>query len=227
MQESKRESDEIFRQLDRMRRAWEHVNPSKRLNKSQFSTLLALARLSGRQKACGAGEPAAQSKGAKTANGAKASNSEAAASGAADRRARCRGQTSGERQAANAVTLSELAAAMHQSLPALSQRVTVLEEKGFVERVANPADRRVTGLRLTQAGHGEMDAAFRRFGGILSQAAGRVGKQKMRLLLQLLGELADALNEAAQEADREQDAPDGSGHENAVKTAVRDTQKQG
>ena len=26
MQESKRESDEIFRQLDRMRRAWEHVN---------------------------------------------------------------------------------------------------------------------------------------------------------------------------------------------------------
>ena len=101
---------------------------------------------------------------------------------------------------------------MHQSLPALSQRVTVLEEKGFVERVANPADRRVTG---------------RRFGGILSQAAGRVGKQNMRLLLQLLGELADALNEAAQEADREQDAPDGSGHENAVKTAVRDTQKQG
>ena len=160
MQESKRESDEIFRQLDRMRRAWEHVNPSKRLNKSQFSTLLALARLSGRQKACGAGEPAAQSKGAKTANGAKASNSEAAASGAADRRARCRGQTSGERQAANAVTLSELAAAMHQSLPALSQRVTVLEEKGFVQRSISGDDARCRLVTLTPKGDAQQ-ALFR------------------------------------------------------------------
>lgn len=220
MQESKRELDEIFRQMDRMRRAWEHVIPSKRLNKSQFGTLFALARLSGRQKACGACETAAQSGSVKTANSGKTVNSEAAANGGkattreeaanggADAQNRCCGQSSGK-GAANAVTLSELAAAMHQSLPALSQRVTVLEEKGFVERVANPADRRVTGLRLTRAGRGEMDAAFRRFGGILSQAAGRVGKQNMRLLLQLLGELADALNEAAREADQEQDFPDG------------------
>ena len=168
MQGSRREMDEIFRQMDRMRKAWEHVSPSKKLNKSQFGTLFALARLSGGREQCPVCDTPAEGG-----------------------------------DAAKPVTLSELAAAMHQSLPALSQRVTVLEEKGFVERVANPADRRVTGLRLTETGRSEMDTAFRRFSGILSQAAGRVGRQNMQQLLQLLGELADALNEAAEEADRE------------------------
>lgn len=168
MQGTKRELDEIFRQMDRMRKAWEHVSPSKKLNKSQFGTLFALARLSGGREQCPVCEAPAQGEGV-----------------------------------AKPVTLSELAAAMHQSLPALSQRVTVLEEKGFVERVADPADRRVTGLRLTETGRSEMDTAFRRFSGILSQAAGRVGKQNMQKLLQLLGELADAMNEAAEEAGEE------------------------
>lgn len=180
MQEPKRELDEMFRQMDRMRKAWEHVNPSRKLNKSQFGTLFALARLSGAREKHAACGGAAQ--GENMPRCGEAGYGEAAA------------------QAAKPVTLSELAAAMHQSLPALSQRVTALEEKGFVERVADPADRRVTGLRLTETGRGEMDAAFRRFSGILSQAAERVGRQNMCMLLRLLGELADALNEAAGEA---------------------------
>lgn len=174
MRESKGELDEIFRQMGRMRRAWEQVSPSKKLNKSQFGTLFVLSRLSGGGERCQGQEAAAKGE-----NTAKA---EAAAPDA------------------KPVTLSQLASAMHQSLPALSQRVTVLEEKGFVERVADAADRRVTGLRLTKTGRSEMDAAFRRFSGILSQAAGRMGRRNMALLLQLLGELADALQEAAEAA---------------------------
>ena len=224
MRESKGELDEIFRQMDRMRRAWEHVSPSKKLNKSQFGTLFALARLSGGREGCSACEGAA--KGEKTAPGEGAVRSGNTAPGGASvndalivkGRAAASGETTAQAEtaaqgtpakagtavpAAKPVTLSELAAAMRQSLPALSQRVTALEEKGFVERVADPADRRVTGLRLTETGRSEMDTAFRRFGGILSQAAARVGRQNMRLLLQLLGELADALNEAAEAADEE------------------------
>lgn len=178
MQGSRRELDEIFRQMDRMRKAWEHVSPSKKLNKSQFGTLFALARLSGGREQCLVCETPAQGEGAASSE-----------------------------PAVKPVTLSELAAAMHQSLPALSQRVTVLEEKGFVERVADPADRRVTGLRLTETGRSEMDIAFRRFSGILSQAAGRMGRQNMQKLLQLLGELADALNKAADEADEAPPSP--------------------
>ena len=197
MRGSNQELDDLFRQMDRMRKAWEHVNPSKKLNKSQFGTLAALSRLSGGREQhraceaaqCGGAEPleAGKQRGPRVttepAAGGMAAGSEAAA------------------PSAKPVTLSELAGMMRQSLPALSQRVTVLEEKGFVERVANPADRRVTGLRLTEAGRREMDAAFRRFGEIFSQAAGRMGRQNMRLLLQLMGELADALNEAAEAAE--------------------------
>lgn len=205
---TKRELDEIFRQMDRMRRAWEHVSPSKKLNKSQFGTLFALARLSGAREKCPGCEAAAQGGNAEkaepAAQGGNITKAEPAAQGGdtAQSEPAAQGRTTAKAepaaQAAKPVTLSELAGAMRQSLPALSQRVTALEEKGFVERVADPADRRVTGLRLTERGRSEMDAAFRRFGGILSQAAERVGKQNMRLLLQLLGELADALNEAAE-----------------------------
>ena len=150
---------EMFRQMDRMRHAWKDVTPSKRLNKSQFGTLFALARVSCRGEAC---VPPVE--------------------------------------AAKPVTVSALADVMRRSLPAISQRVTALEEKGFVERVADPADRRVTGLRLTAEGRREMDAAFLQFSGILSRAAERVGEQDMRILLRLMGELADALEEAAREA---------------------------
>lgn len=223
MRGSNRELDEIFRQMERMRKAWENVSRSKKLNKSQFGTLFALARLSGgrgKHPACetemqcegaalcapgmpcesmGKAESAAQceipSKGESAAPGKPAAPGEAAAN------------AEPAAPSAKPVTLSELAFAMHQSLPALSQRVTVLEEKGFVERVADPADRRVTGLRLTEAGQREMDIAFRRFSGVLSQAVERVGKQNMNLLLQLLGELADALNEAAKEAGEEPPSP--------------------
>ena len=219
MRESKGELDEIFRQMDRMRKAWEHVSPSKKLNKSQFGTLFALARLSGGRESCSACEGAAEDE-TTTQCGSAVRNENAAQSGghvngetAVQGRTTAQDETAAKGEntakagsaapAAKPVTLSELAGAMHQSLPALSQRVTALEEKGFVERVADPADRRVTGLRLTEMGRSEMDTAFRRFGGILSQAAGRVGRQNMRLLLQLLGELADALNEAAEAAEEE------------------------
>lgn len=147
--------DEMFHHINRMRKAWEQVSPSKQLNKSQFTTLFALARLSGYYASQGKAE--------------------------------------------KPVTLSALAGAMHQSLPALSQRVTALEEKGFLDRVADKADRRVTGLRLTETGRREMDAAFCRFNAILSQAAASVGKENMCTLLRLLDEFAGALNEAARE----------------------------
>lgn len=156
---------ELFVQMDRMRKAWQNVSPSSRLNKSQFGTLFALARFS--------------------------------CSGEA-------GQDGGPEKAAKPVMVSTLADIMHQSMPAISQRVTALEEKGFLERVADPDDRRVTGLRLTAEGRREMDVAFRQFGGILSRAEARVGERDMQTLLRLMGELADALEASARELQEEE-----------------------
>ena len=57
---------------------------------------------------------------------------------------------------------------MHQSLPALSQRVSALEAQGYVERVPDPDDRRVIGVCVTPEGRTVMEVAYRRFGSILS-----------------------------------------------------------
>lgn len=51
------------------------------------------------------------------------------------------------------VSLSDLAAGERLSLPMISRVVDVLEGEGFVERVGDPDDRRVTLVRIGPGGH--------------------------------------------------------------------------
>lgn len=53
---------------------------------------------------------------------------------------------------ASPMTLSTLAKAMKQSMPAVSQRITKLEELGYVHRVPDEHDRRTVWIHLTDAG---------------------------------------------------------------------------
>ena len=50
------------------------------------------------------------------------------------------------------MTMSELAARMGQSMPAVSQRISKLEAMGYVRRQTDPKDRRTTWIHLTDAG---------------------------------------------------------------------------
>ena len=50
------------------------------------------------------------------------------------------------------MTMSELAARMGQSMPAVSQRISKLEAMGYVRRQSDPRDRRTTWIHLTDAG---------------------------------------------------------------------------
>ena len=77
---------ELFRLMDRVRKAWQSVTPCEHLSKSQFGTLMAIAH-----------------------------------------HGRMPGQSCTPSQEHGALTLTALAGAMHQSLPALSQRVSALE----------------------------------------------------------------------------------------------------
>ena len=113
------------------------------------------------------------------------------------------GQSCTPSQEHGALTLTALAGAMHQSLPALSQRVSALEAQGYVERVPDPDDRRVIGVCVTPEGRTVMEVAS-----ILSQSIDYLGPQNFETLLHLLGELAIALEQAvaAQEEERESDS---------------------
>lgn len=102
------------------------------------------------------------------------------------------------------VRLTELARAMRQSLPALSQRVSALEALGYVERLPDPADRRVTGLRITGEGQRVLREAYGRFERMLCRAVDSLGPENLRTLLDLLAMLAQGLEDAAAD-------PDGTG----------------
>lgn len=104
------------------------------------------------------------------------------------------GRPSAGEGAAQPVPLSELAPALALSLPALSQRVRALEDLGCVERVPDPADRRITGLRLTPKGFEVLLEARQRVDRILSEAIRRLGPDA-ETLIRTLDEVAAILED--------------------------------
>ena len=150
MQDSK-QIDELFRLMDRVRKAWKGVVPCSQLSKSQFGTLMILA--------CGGKEPDAHP----------------------------------GRDPFTPMTLSELAGIMGHSLPALSQRITLLEGMGYVERLPNPADRRVTGLRVTPEGLQLLQTARNDFVRKLNFVMEQLGPEGSADLIHTLDRLAQTL----------------------------------
>ncbi len=98
------------------------------------------------------------------------------------------------------VPLSVLACAMNLSLPALSQRMRTLEELGYIERVPDPCDRRVIGLRLTLEGEKTKQEAHEHFTFLLTETLNRLGPENSRQLIELLSLLAQAFEETGSQS---------------------------
>ena len=156
MEQEKNRTSELFRVLDRLRKAWFSVVPGQTLSKGQFFTMRQITHLSG--CVTPGGPP---------------------------------------------VALSALANTMRLSLPALSQRVRGLEERGYLERVPDPNDRRVTGVRLTLEGVRVMSEAKERLDVILSQSLEQIGPENADLLIALLAQLAESFEKAAIQSEEE------------------------
>ena len=80
-----------------------------------------------------------------------------------------------------------------QSLPGISQRITALEKLGYVERVANPHDRRVSAVQLTPVGTQLLEEACACVKQKLDAALETMGREKLDTLLFLLEDLTCAL----------------------------------
>lgn len=93
------------------------------------------------------------------------------------------------------MALSTIANIMGQSLPSVSQRVTSLEQMGYLERVAHPSDRRICGVRLTPSGQKLMSHAFETIQADLDQAMAHLGNEQLETLFRLLDQLADELEQ--------------------------------
>lgn len=94
------------------------------------------------------------------------------------------------------MTLSSLAKTMKQSLPAVSQRITKLEELGYVRRVHDEHDRRTLWIHLTQSGTALLQSTGEEMLGKLERVLQRLDTQDgvdAQLLTQAFRSLATAV----------------------------------
>lgn len=101
--------------------------------------------------------------------------------------------------------LTDLAPIMRQSLPGVSQKVSALERDGMLVRIADPDDRRISYIALSEKGERLAKLARIRFDERIQATLERLGPQKTIQLLELLDDLADALQASAQSEHSEEE----------------------
>ncbi|MBA2559334.1 MAG: MarR family transcriptional regulator [Propionibacteriales bacterium] len=96
----------------------------------------------------------------------------------------------------DAMRVSDLAARVGLDASTVSRQIKQLEDKGIVERTADPADGRASLVQLSAAGHATMQSAFRRrfqrIQEVLVAWSERDRTQLQRLLTRLANDLGDA-----------------------------------
>lgn len=96
------------------------------------------------------------------------------------------------------MTLSTLAKAMNQSMPAVSQRISKLEELGYVKRVPDAHDRRTVWIHLTDSGTALLHSTGEEMLGKLEHVLARLDAQdgvRVQQLIQAFHCLALAVEE--------------------------------
>ena len=90
-------------------------------------------------------------------------------------------------------TTGQLARQMRQSPPAITQKVNALERQGFVQRVQDTEDRRVSCIRLTERGRAAIQEAMGKVLSRMDEALDKMGEEKNRQLMLLLQQLGECL----------------------------------
>lgn len=99
---------------------------------------------------------------------------------------------------ADGATPSQLAQHMDVTLPTMSQKLTILENLGFIERINSTFDRRKTFVHITYEGKKIADESYQSFVDKISRASEKIGEEKIRQLNELLEELLENLEEEIQ-----------------------------
>jgi DNA-binding MarR family transcriptional regulator len=90
-------------------------------------------------------------------------------------------------------SMSELASAKNISLPAISQAVDVLVQKGLVKRSHSKEDRRHVQLSLTHEGEALLDALFRRTKSWMSERMACMTADELETIARAMGSLKKML----------------------------------
>lgn len=92
-----------------------------------------------------------------------------------------------------AVSVSDLAADLHQPLPAVSRGLRLMEQDGLILREADPADRRKTLVRITEKGYSVSQQCEAVLSDYFSCVIARLTPQQVQQMNELRLALMDAI----------------------------------
>ena len=87
-------------------------------------------------------------------------------------------------------SVSELAEMAHNTLPAVSQKLRMLAEGGYLERLGDDKDRRICYIRLTERGRQSAAEGVCEFSQRMQEAFDELGSRRTEELISLLHELS-------------------------------------
>lgn len=102
-------------------------------------------------------------------------------------------------EADSGIKISDLSSHMKMSMPAVSQMINLLEDKGYVERYLTKKDRRVVYVHLTPTGKDEFIKQKKHVAAIMDQIMDRIGETDIDELIRLLNKFYDTMEEMRQE----------------------------
>ena len=102
----------------------------------------------------------------------------------------CSGDNHGEE-----LTVSELTAKLKAKGPAVSRTLKTLEDKGYIERDVNKADRRNTYVKLTASGEQKREECEQIISGFAHAVISKIDRDDMEQLIDCLNELYEASRE--------------------------------
>jgi len=98
-----------------------------------------------------------------------------------------------ERQGHSYTTVGQLARVLTFSLAGISQRVSILVDQGYLERVPSPSDRRVSCVRITPKGRAAVYETADCFRARIERVLDRLGHERAENLFSVMRELSDAI----------------------------------
>lgn len=107
------------------------------------------------------------------------------------------------KSASGAVKISELAAALGVSMPAVSKLLRTLEEKHAIARVEDITDRRITYIAMTSTGRQMYDACLQEMRRVGLGVIELVGEQEFNCFFEVLQQMYTAFETVLSEVDAE------------------------
>ncbi|MCM1328766.1 MAG: MarR family transcriptional regulator [Ruminococcus sp.] len=91
------------------------------------------------------------------------------------------------------ITVSEIAAELDVTPPAVSRSLKSLESKGLITRETKLTNRRNTTVRLTENGLDFLQKSRRQMDGLMEYVGEKMGAERKKLLYELLGEMTEII----------------------------------